>query len=92
MEGGAKDTTKPRSQLFLKVKHETLQPALTFTHAFTHSMQRRQVRSVTDAVPGAESTVASLADTVPALMSSDLGGRQQARKPENKGIPESAKS
>ena len=32
--GGGKATTKPRSQLFLKLKHETLQPAFTFTHVF----------------------------------------------------------
>ena len=74
------------------MNHETLQTAFTFTHAFTHSRHLPQVHSLTDAVPGAESIVASLADTVPALMSSNLGDRQQARKQENKGIPESAKS
>lgn len=79
-----KSTTKPRSQLFLKLKQEILQPAFTFTHVFTHA--------VTDAVPGAESTAPSLGDTVPALMSSDLRDRQKARKPENEGTVESVKS
>ena len=65
---GDKATTQQRSQLFLKLKHETLQLVFTFIHLFTYSTHLWQVCSVSDAVLGAESTAVSQVDTVPALM------------------------